>query len=208
MKRKNTPLLLLFALLLTACAGQAVQEAGVQPPADIQLITPGEREETYRSDAAPVSDELTLAPEDEVSEEYVTSELLPEEEMAAPQLPVEGAYYYDLENVALYLELYGALPDNYVTKREARALGWSGGSVERYREGAAIGGDRFGNREGQLPAAKGRTYTECDLNTDGSNSRGAERLVFSSDGLYFYTGDHYEHFTEYIVTQDWEVIPA
>ena len=112
------------------------------------------------------------------------------------QSVVEGDYYYDLENVVLYLETYDCLPDNYITKEEARSLGWNGGSVERYLEGAAIGGDSFGNREGKLPREKGRTYTECDLNTDGADSRGAERLVFSNDGLYFYTEDHYETFTQ------------
>ena len=117
----------------------------------------------------------------------------------------EGEFYYDLENVILYLEYYGCLPDNYITKDDARSLGWNGGTPERYLEGAAIGGDRFGNREGKLPKENGRTYTECDLNTDGENSRGAERLVFSNDGLYFYTEDHYESFTEYYVTEDWEV---
>jgi hypothetical protein len=109
---------------------------------------------------------------------------------------VEGKYYYDLENVVLYLHYYGQLPDNYITKDEARSLGWQGGTPERFLEGSAIGGDRFGNREGILPKAGGRSYTECDLNTDGAGSRGAERLVFSNDGLYFYTDDHYEHFTE------------
>ena len=106
----------------------------------------------------------------------------------------------------LYLELYDELPDNYITKSEARKLGWEGGSVEDYRDGAAIGGDRFGNREGLLPEAPGRTYTECDIDTDGYGSRGARRLVFSSDGLYFYSSDHYEHFDEVTVTEDYEVI--
>ena len=108
----------------------------------------------------------------------------------------EGAYYYDLENVVLYLDAYGELPDNYITKKEAQELGWQGGSVEKYLEGAAIGGDRFGNREGLLPKEQGRSYTECDLNTHGESSRGAERLIFSNDGLYFHTEDHYETFTE------------
>lgn len=108
----------------------------------------------------------------------------------------EGAYYYDLENVVLYLDAYGELPDNYITKKEAQELGWQGGSVEKYLEGAAIGGDRFGNREGLLPKESGRSYTECDLNTNGADSRGAKRLVFSNDGLYFHTEDHYETFTE------------
>ena len=110
--------------------------------------------------------------------------------------PDPEGYYYDLENVVLYLDAYEELPPNYITKSEARDLGWQGGSVERYMDGAAIGGDRFGNREGLLPKASGRTYTECDLNTDGASSRGAERLIFSNDGLYFYTEDHYESCTE------------
>ena len=121
-------------------------------------------------------------------------------------LPIEGNSYYDLENVVLYLYLYEELPDNYMTKTEARELGWEGGSVEKYKEGAAIGGDTFGNREGLLPKEKGRTYTECDIDTDGEKSRGAKRLVFSSDGLYFYTEDHYESFDEVIVMDDYEVI--
>lgn len=120
-------------------------------------------------------------------------------------LPIEGNSYYDLENVVLYLYLYEELPDNYMTKAEARELGWEGGSVENYKEGAAIGGDTFGNREGLLPKEKGRTYTECDIDTDGEQSRGAKRLVFSSDGLYFYTEDHYESFDEVIVMENYEV---
>ena len=97
--------------------------------------------------------------------------------------------------MALYIHLYGHLPGNYLTKREAEELGWSGGSVERYAgEGTAIGGSRFGNYEGLLPEKRGRTYTECDIGTVGTTSRGATRLVFSNDGLVYYTGDHYESF--------------
>ena len=105
----------------------------------------------------------------------------------------EDGYYYDLEHVVLYLDHYGELPDNYITKSEARKLGWEGGTPERYLEGSAIGGDSFGNREGLLPDGD---YTECDLNTLGKDSRGAERLVFSDDGHYYHTEDHYESFTE------------
>lgn len=119
-----------------------------------------------------------------------------EEKVWAPEY---GGYYYDVENVVLYLEAYGELPPNYITKDEARELGWSGGSVEDYRDGAAIGGDRFGNYEGLLPEAEGRIYTECDIDTDGYGSRGSRRLVFSNDGLYFYTSDHYESFREVTV---------
>ena len=122
------------------------------------------------------------------------------------ELPQQGYSYYDLDNVVLYLYLYEELPDNYITKSEAKKLGWEGGSVEKYQEGAAIGGDRFGNKEGLLPEADGRTYTECDIDTDGEDSRGAKRLVFSNDGLYFYTEDHYESFEEVTVTERYEVV--
>jgi len=103
--------------------------------------------------------------------------------------------YDQPEDVALFIHTYGRLPDNYITKKEAEKLGWTGGSVERYAPGKCIGGSRFGNREGILPSAKGRTWTECDINTLGKSSRGAERIVFSNDGLIYYTDDHYESFT-------------
>ena len=103
-------------------------------------------------------------------------------------------WYYSAEDVALYLITYGELPSNYITKNEAWDLGWEGGSVQRYQEGAAIGGDKFGNREGILPKADGRQYYECDIDTDGESSRGAKRIVYSNDGLIYYTEDHYESF--------------
>jgi hypothetical protein len=110
------------------------------------------------------------------------------------ELPDEDGWYYSAEDVALYLVTYGCLPENFITKNEARELGWEGGSVEDYAPGYAIGGDRFGNREGLLPKADGRQYYECDIDTLGKDSRGAKRIVFSNDGLIYYTGDHYESF--------------
>ncbi len=115
-------------------------------------------------------------------------------EDATGQLDPEGSYTTK-EDVALFIHLYGRLPDNFITKAEARKLGWESGSVERYAPGKCIGGDRFGNYEGILPTAKGRTWTECDIDTLGANSRGAKRIVFSNDGLIYYTDDHYESFT-------------
>ena len=106
----------------------------------------------------------------------------------------EAGWYYSAEDVSLYLYTYGKLPENFITKDEARALGWEGGSVEVYAPGYAIGGDTFGNREGLLPKAAGRLYYECDIDTNGQNSRGAKRIVFSNDGLIYYTDDHYESF--------------
>lgn len=107
----------------------------------------------------------------------------------------ESGSYTSKDDVALYLHTYGHLPHNFITKKEAQALGWSGGSLEPYAPGMCIGGSRFGNYEGLLPEAEGRSYTECDIDTMGAGSRGAKRIVFSNDGLIYYTDDHYESFT-------------
>ena len=120
-------------------------------------------------------------------------------------LPVVDGYYYDIRNVVLYLELFDHLPPNYHTKSEMRAMGWEGGSPEVYCAGAAIGGDYYGNYDGELPEAEGRSWTECDIDTNGQTVRGAKRLVFSNDGLYFYTTDHYETFVQVIVSEDYKV---
>ena len=100
--------------------------------------------------------------------------------------------YTSMEDVALFIYTYDELPQNFITKKEAKALGWEGGSLEPYAPGMCIGGDRFGNYEGLLPEED--TYTECDIDTLGAKSRGAKRIVFSDDGDIYYTEDHYETF--------------
>ena len=107
----------------------------------------------------------------------------------------ENGTYTSKEDVAEYIHEYGRLPGNYITKKQAQAEGWTGGKLTGKLEGMCIGGDRFGNYEGLLPAKDGRTYTECDIDTLGAKSRGAKRIVFSNDGLIYYTDDHYESFT-------------
>ena len=118
----------------------------------------------------------------------------PETETQPESLAEDGSYTTK-EDLALYIHTYGHLPGNFVTKEEARAAGWEGGGLDDVLPGMCIGGDRFGNREGLLPEAKGRSWTECDVNTLHAKSRGAERIVFSNDGLIYYTGDHYDSFT-------------
>ena len=122
----------------------------------------------------------------------------PDPEPGAAESPFPGVEvtedgrYDDRYEVAAYLILYGHLPENYITKKEAEALGWSGGSVEKYAPGCCIGGDYFGNYEGILPEKKGRTYHECDIDTLDYKNRGSRRLIYSNDGLIYYTGDHYK----------------
>ena len=121
------------------------------------------------------------------------------EQIVAAQVMDDGSslitadgIYTSKEDVALYIHTYGCLPKNFMTKNEARELGWEGGSLEEFAPGMCIGGDRFGNYEGLLP--EDRDYTECDIDTLGAEKRGAKRIVFSDDGLIYYTDDHYESF--------------
>lgn len=117
------------------------------------------------------------------------------DEPQAAQAAIDKAgSYTSKEDVSLYLYIYGQLPQNFITKTEARALGWSGGGLDDYAYGKCIGGDRFGNNEGLLPEAAGRKYFECDIGTLHKDSRGSRRIVFSNDGLIYYTEDHYESF--------------
>ena len=97
------------------------------------------------------------------------------------------------ECVSEHIRRTGTLPENFITKKQARKLGYGGGDLWRYARGKSIGGDRFGNFERRLPDKKGRIWRECDVDYAGG-ARGAKRLVFSNDGLIFYTADHYESF--------------
>ncbi len=108
----------------------------------------------------------------------------------------EDGHYTSKEDVALYLHTYDKLPGNFIKKREASDLGWesSKGNLWDVSDEMSIGGDKFGNREKLLPIKDGRQYYECDINYEGGY-RGGERLVYSNDGLIYYTDDHYESFT-------------
>ena len=103
--------------------------------------------------------------------------------------------YTSKEDVMNYLIEYGQLPSNFITKKEAKKLGWSGGNLEPYAPGKCIGGDYFGNYEKVLPVVSGRTYHECDIDTLNANSRGAKRIIYSNDGQIYYTDNHYKTFT-------------
>lgn len=104
----------------------------------------------------------------------------------------ENGIYDQKDDVALYLITYEYLPSNYMTKDEARKLGWEGGALSQVIEDKCIGGDVFGNYEGILPEED--TYHECDIDTLGKTSRGAKRIVWSDDFDVYYTEDHYETF--------------
>ncbi len=185
MKRLLSFLLaLLLALSFAACAANPKTPAPSETLPELVLL-PDEPE------ASPVPPQesgvqSTAPPEAEPPEETPLS--------ADTQTLSEDGSYTSKDDVALYLHLYGHLPPNFITKKEAEALGWSGGPLEPYAPGKCIGGSRFGNYEGLLPSADGRYWIECDVDTLGAKSRGSKRIVFSNDGLIYYTADHYQSF--------------
>lgn len=104
--------------------------------------------------------------------------------------------YTSREEVALYIHTYGTLPKNFITKQEAQNLGWDSAVnyVGDVAKNKSIGGDKFGNFDRKLPTARGRQYYECDIDYKGKK-RNAKRIVYSNDGLIYYTDDHYDSFT-------------
>lgn len=127
-----------------------------------------------------------------------TSTVAPERGPSADTLTVtEDGQYTSRDEVALYLHTYRHLPSNYISKTKARNKGWvaTEGNLWDVCPGMSIGGSEYYNDEGQLPDARRRRWTECDINYHGGY-RGAERIVFSNDGLIFYTPDHYRTFTQ------------
>lgn len=191
---------LLAVCLLSGCLPTPRPAAPVLPVpvtpesgSELVLLTPAPETD---APADPTIPEEAPTAEDEPSPVPTTE--APETPTPSPAptpvpLPEDGEYD-SRDDVALYLHIYGHLPPNFIGKREAQALGWPGGSLDPYAYGKCIGGDYFGNYEGLLPRAPGRTWRECDIDTLHARSRGAKRIIWSNDGLIYYTGDHYESF--------------
>lgn len=158
-------------------------------------ISPSSAVETLLS---AVTAQTEMATETEAVTETVTeteAETVSETETATGVHVTMDGTYTNKEEVAAYINEFKCLPSNYITKSEAKSLGWdsSKGNLWDVAEGKSIGGDRFGNYEGHLPKKKGRTYYECDIGYEGGY-RGAERIIYSDDGLIYYTEDHYNTF--------------
>ncbi len=158
-----------------------------EPETVKETETEPETEKEPETETVKETEPETKAPETKAPETEAETE-------PAPAIDEDG-WYDDKESVALYIHTYGKLPPNYVSKNDAEDLyGWTGGALDKYEKGMAIGGSKFGNYEGILPKKSGRQYYECDIDTVGTSSRGAKRIVYSNDGLIYYTDDHYETF--------------
>lgn len=178
-------MVLMASVTLTGCAELLglLEEEYESPP-----VTQTQRTSTTRSEAT--------KGQTRPSETTTTPSAEENPELAAIPVEEDGAYDSKME-VAAYLYQFGHLPDNYLTKSEARDRGWVAekGNLWKVTDRMSIGGDRFGNYEGLLPDQKGRQYYEADIDYRGGG-RNAKRIVFSNDGLIFYTDDHYESFEQ------------
>ena len=191
-RRSRWPGLLLAVImtvvLMTGCAGAGKEDAQ-ENAAVLTTVTEQESREEASGPESEDTDEEAEEAAGPASEK--TAEAEPDD--SAEKRIDENGSYTTRDDVALYIHVYGKLPSNFITKKEAEKLGWTGGSLEPYAPGKCIGGGRFGNYEGVLPQGN---YKECDIDTLGKKSRGAKRIVYSDDGRIYYTADHYESFTQ------------
>lgn len=176
MKKRNRGLLLLamllvVSLLLSCCSASALETAKRNRNRSKPTATPVVSETASPAPEAQAAPEREPGPRDEA------------------------------QRIADYLFENGRLPDSFLTKKEAQALGWDSrfNYVSDVAPGMSIGGDYFGNYEGQLPKVKGRRYYEADCFYTGGK-RNAYRIIYSDDGHVWYTGDHYQTFEELFPT--------
>lgn len=203
-KKRSLWLCLLLSALLTlsllaGCGkGSGQENTGAQPGAapaaqQTQQYT-GEDgwDEVYAEDE---QDDAYAEDDQEDPDTGGEVQVQPEGKTEQAQKPAvdENGSYTSKDDVALYIHTYGKLPSNFITKKEAQKLGWSGGSLEPYAPGKCIGGSHFGNYEGILPDGN---YRECDIDTLGKKSRGSKRIIYSDDGRIYYTKDHYKSFEQ------------
>ena len=186
-------------MVLTGLAGCSSKDVETALDVAIEVIEVVESLEAMETETqiSSGSEQTSEQTEAQTTSEAETEVIETEDEAAVID---EDGHYTSQEEVALYLYTYGKLPSNFITKKEAENLGWKkkdgeAGQLHVVAPGMSIGGSSFGNYEGLLPEKKGRKYFECDINYIKGN-RGAERLVYSNDGLIFYTGDHYESFEQ------------
>lgn len=189
--KKGINSLILSAILVLAVAIFAA--CGVNEP----VSAPADATVTEAPTADPEGDAQTATEATETAKTDTTEAVTPDAEddaqTATSAAIDQNGTYTTADDVALYIHTYGILPSNFITKNEAKALGWPGGSLEEYAPGKCIGGDYFGNYEGLLPDDD---YHECDIDTLGKNSRGSKRIIYSDNGSIYYTEDHYESFTQ------------
>lgn len=199
MKKLLSAILLLVILTIGGYVGIESEEFSFLKDAFVEEeLVSLDADELAKMDGSVFEDEDAIQV-DESEMEKVNEETFSEieAELSGDSSVKEDGTYTSKEEVASYIHKFGKLPSNFITKNKAKDLGWDSkeGNLDEVAPGKSIGGDRFGNYEGMLPEEDGRTYRECDIDYEGG-FRNEKRIVYSNDGLIYYTEDHYETFTQ------------
>ena len=135
-------ILCLLMSLLTAGCGSSPADSLTGESHIITSVQEAETEQTTETEQ--------LAETEQLTEVEQTTEIEQTTESDPSAAVREDGQYTTRDEVALYIHLYGHLPDNYITKREAHDLGWDSrsGNLWDVADGKSIGGDKFGNYEG------------------------------------------------------------
>ena len=184
-------ILIVLGIVLKDNAFEFIPEKSIVSESEISEIPQSD------NDTEEYSEETEIITSAEPDTSYYNSETETEPITADNNIILESGSYTTPEDVAEYIHTFGTLPHNFIKKDDAIALGWDSkkGNLWEVADGMSIGGDRFGNYEGLLPDSEGRIWTECDVNYNGG-FRGAERIIFSNDGLIFYKNDNYQTFEQ------------
>ena len=187
--------LLLVLSVLAGCGGSktAAPAQGSAPAQQTQQVQPDKQQQAKQSKQDKQKQQQEK--QNQAATQEAQQQQAKQATGTAAQVQVDkNGSYTDKDHVAAYIHQYNKLPGNYITKAQATKLGWkTKGTLDQVAPGKSIGGDHFGNFEGLLPKKAGRTYTECDIDYRKGN-RGAKRIVFSNDGLIFYSPSHYKDF--------------
>ena len=182
MKKKKTSLLTIVLVLVALLGGTFKLKIGNTDVSEAAIAMLNQLETAQNQETGTSEQMIQFAHQDGESAEE-------------PSSVTEDGEYTSKEEVAEYIYRFGHLPANYITKKLAKARGCdiTRSSLSDVLPGMSIGGDYFGNYEGILPEKKGRQYHECDIDYR-KGSRNGKRIIYSNDGLIYYTGDHYESF--------------
>lgn len=190
MKNKFTKIIIPIIVFLILLAAMLMSKPDTPQPLANQMMA--EQQVQEQQTAQPVSQAETQ-PVSQAEAQPLAQQ--PTNSQSTTATVAEDKYYSSKDEVAAYIHQFHHLPDNYITKTKAKKLGWeqTEGNLWDVLPGMSIGGGPFNNYDGKLPEEAGREYKECDIDYNGG-ARGGKRIVYSNDGLIFYTGDHYETF--------------
>ena len=175
-----------LALMEEASMGEGMEEIKMSEEEELQEI----------SEEEILEEELQEIDEAELQDEEMRGISGPNEKTKTDVLAEDGNYT-SRDDVAFYLYTYRKLPANYITEKEAVEMGWNpeNGDLSEIAPGMSIGGDSYKNEKKMLPEKSGRKFYICDVEYE-QGIRNNKRIIYSDDGLVFYTENDCETFIQ------------